>query len=112
MSESISFILQSFLVFPLWLDRSAMATPELPAPDNAAAGPSTIPRTAPGRYRLAHSFAAHSRAVTALQISNDGQTLISAGADGYLHFWSVLLVSPPFMCAPPFLSFPSRRVPI
>ncbi|WVW78732.1 hypothetical protein I302_100692 [Kwoniella bestiolae CBS 10118] len=52
-------------------------------PPEAEAGPSTAPR-----YHLSQTLSAHSRAVTALRFSNDGETLVSAGADGYLHFWN------------------------
>ncbi|WOO79459.1 WD repeat-containing protein 5 [Vanrija pseudolonga] len=43
-----------------------------------AAGPSYTPR---------HTLSGHTRAVTALRFSSDGRSLVSAGADGYVHFW-------------------------
>ncbi|WWC67687.1 uncharacterized protein I206_101599 [Kwoniella pini CBS 10737] len=49
---------------------------------NAEAGPSSGPK-----YILSQTLSAHKRAVTALRFSNDGQTLVSAGADGWLHYW-------------------------
>ncbi|WWC59183.1 uncharacterized protein I303_101732 [Kwoniella dejecticola CBS 10117] len=49
---------------------------------NAEAGPSSGPK-----YLLSQTLSAHNRAVTALRFSNDGQTLVSAGADGWLHYW-------------------------
>ncbi|WRT65020.1 uncharacterized protein IL334_001961 [Kwoniella shivajii] len=45
------------------------------------AGPSTR------RYSLSQTLSAHNRSVTALRFSNDGSVLVSAGADGWLHFW-------------------------
>ncbi|KAK6903999.1 hypothetical protein I203_107511 [Kwoniella mangroviensis CBS 8507] len=54
-----------------------------PVPEaGSEAGPSTP------KYHLSQTLSAHSRAVTALRFSNDGETLVSAGADGYLHFWN------------------------
>ncbi|WWC87236.1 uncharacterized protein L201_002124 [Kwoniella dendrophila CBS 6074] len=48
---------------------------------NPEAGPSSP------KYQLSQTLTAHRRAVTALRFSNDGKTLLSAGADGWLHFW-------------------------
>ncbi|BEI82489.1 hypothetical protein CcaverHIS002_0303570 [Cutaneotrichosporon cavernicola] len=45
---------------------------------NAEAGPS---------YTPAATLGAHTRSVTALRFSADGKTLVSAGADGYVHLW-------------------------
>jgi WD40 repeat protein len=41
-------------------------------------------------YRPTHTLQAHSRAVTALRYSSDGRTLVSGGADGWVHFWYIL----------------------
>ncbi|WWD22084.1 hypothetical protein CI109_106573 [Kwoniella shandongensis] len=50
---------------------------------SSEAGPSTgLPK-----YKLAQTLSAHSRGVTALRFSPDGKVLVSAGADGWLHFW-------------------------
>ncbi|TXT06116.1 hypothetical protein VHUM_03589 [Vanrija humicola] len=49
-----------------------------PAETQPEAGPS---------YTLRHTLTGHTRAVTALRFSSDGQSLVSAGADGYVHFW-------------------------
>ena len=46
-------------------------------------GPST------SLYRPTHTLQAHSRAVTALRYSGDGRTLVSGGADGWVHFWYI-----------------------
>ncbi|WWD00310.1 hypothetical protein V866_007221 [Kwoniella sp. B9012] len=70
-----------------------MAIP-LPLPDGQHPDPAPVseaePEAGPStpKYHLSQTLSAHSRAVTALRFSNDGQTLISAGADGYLHFWN------------------------
>lgn len=40
-------------------------------------------------FSLTQTLSAHTRAVTALRFSNDGTVLVSAGADGYLHFWDL-----------------------
>ncbi|OCF37551.1 chromatin binding protein [Kwoniella heveanensis BCC8398] len=62
-----------------------MAIP-IPAPD-----PMDIPEAGPSdhaaRYAVSETLSAHNRAVTALRFSNDGSTLVSAGADGWLHVW-------------------------
>ncbi|KAL1409753.1 WD domain protein [Vanrija albida] len=47
-------------------------------PDPPPAGPSYTPQ---------YTLSGHSRAVTALRFSSDGRSLVSAGADGYVHFW-------------------------
>jgi COMPASS component SWD3 len=40
-----------------------------------------------GLFTPSATLNAHSRAVTALRFSHDGSTLLSAGADGFVHFW-------------------------
>lgn len=52
-----------------------------PISNGDQAGPST------SLYRPTHTLQAHSRAVTALRYSGDGRTLVSGGADGWVHFW-------------------------
>ncbi|WVQ68988.1 uncharacterized protein L199_007199 [Kwoniella botswanensis] len=70
-----------------------MAIPP-PLPDGQHPDPASVPEAAPEagpstpKYHLSQTLSAHSRAVTALRFSNDGETLVSAGADGYLHFWN------------------------
>lgn len=49
--------------------------------DPPIAGPSRAP------YIPAQTLNAHSRSVTALTYSGDGRTLVSGGADGWVHFW-------------------------
>jgi len=58
--------------------------------DTPDAGASTS--TSAGSKSLFEPLAtlnAHSRSVTALRFSHDGSMLLSAGADGYVHFWWV-----------------------
>ncbi|WVN88676.1 uncharacterized protein L203_103889 [Cryptococcus depauperatus CBS 7841] len=38
-------------------------------------------------YQLCHTLTAHTRSITALKFSPDDSLLVSAGADGWLHFW-------------------------
>lgn len=54
-----------------------------PISNGDQAGPST------SLYRPTHTLQAHSRAVTALRYSGDGRTLVSGGADGWVHFWYI-----------------------
>ncbi|KAK8846772.1 hypothetical protein IAR55_005860 [Kwoniella newhampshirensis] len=68
-----------------------MAIPA-PLPENMPNGaeepsPEAGPSTGTPKYRLAQTLSAHSRGVTALRFSPDGKLLVSAGADGRLHFW-------------------------
>ncbi|WVQ84024.1 hypothetical protein IAT38_006169 [Cryptococcus sp. DSM 104549] len=62
-----------------------MAIPLSPPP------PATTTPAAPAtpglRYHLHSTLSARSRGITALKFSQDGCTLVSAGADGWLHFW-------------------------
>ncbi|EIW68733.1 hypothetical protein TREMEDRAFT_44550 [Tremella mesenterica DSM 1558] len=44
-------------------------------------GPST------GPFTLSHTLTGHARSVTALRFTHDNSQLLSAGADGYVHFW-------------------------
>ncbi|ODN96411.1 chromatin binding protein [Cryptococcus wingfieldii CBS 7118] len=41
----------------------------------------------PGPYSCAATIRAHERAITALRFAPDASLLLSAGADGWLHFW-------------------------
>ncbi|ODN75392.1 hypothetical protein L202_06549 [Cryptococcus amylolentus CBS 6039] len=42
----------------------------------------------PGPYSCAATIRVHERAITALRFAPDASLLISAGADGWLHFWN------------------------
>lgn len=49
--------------------------------DTPIAGPSRTP------YVPVQTLNAHGRSVTALTYSGDGRTLVSGGADGWVHLW-------------------------
>ncbi|WVF70044.1 hypothetical protein IAT40_004831 [Kwoniella sp. CBS 6097] len=63
-----------------------MAVP-VPSPDALDGSSEAGPSNHHARYTVSETLSAHSRAVTALRFSKDGSTLVSVGADGWLHIW-------------------------
>lgn len=77
---------QRYLLVLSKVYRNMAIQPTMSDPSPPQAGPSS-PR-AP--YVAAQTLNTHTRSVTALTYSSDGRTLVSGGADGWVHLWYVL----------------------